>query len=279
MIITDNSAGTAASELAPIVKFHDAALSFGTRTLWQDVNISVNPGEFIAILGPNGAGKSTMLKTLLGQLPLTHGTAQVCGQLVKRGSQRIGYVPQQKSMSGIAPIRGYDLVKLGLTGHRWGVGFPSAARKRRITDVIHRVGADAFAHNPVATLSGGEQQRLRIAQALVNEPELLLCDEPLLSLDIASQKQIVELINDVRISLNLAVLFVTHEINPVLTIVDRVIYIAGGHAIAGTPDEVLQAEVLSELYGTRVDVIRERGRILVFANEERVDHAHNHDGM
>ena len=177
-------------------------------------------------------------------------------------------------METTAPIRGRDLVGMGIDGHKWGFGLFSRSRRRRIDEAIASVGATAFADAPLTMTSGGEQQRLRIAQALVTDPELLLCDEPLSSLDLRHQQEVTKLIDTARRTRNLGVLFVTHEINPVLPYVDRVVYVAGGKVRVGTPDEVLRSEVLTDLYGSPVEVFRHDDRIIVLADDERSSHLH-----
>ncbi|MCI1746684.1 MAG: ABC transporter ATP-binding protein [Acidipropionibacterium sp.] len=251
-----------------------AAVTFGDRVLWHDVDLTVRTGEFVAVLGPNGAGKTTMLRVLLGQIPLSAGTATVAGHPVTKGSVDIGYVPQQRSMDALAPIRGRDLVTMGVDGHRWGPRWPSPARRHKVDEAISVVGASSYANAPISQLSGGEQQRLRIAQALVTDPTLMLCDEPLLSLDIRHQAAVTQLIDQARRDRDIGVLFVTHEINPVLPYIDRVAYVAGGRVLVGTPDEVMRSDTLSELYGSPVQVFRRDNRIIVLADEERVPHNH-----
>lgn len=263
---------TSAPDDGTVLALHDAALSFGPRTLWQGLDLQVRRGECIAVLGPNGSGKSSLLKVVLGQQPLTHGSARVLGTEVRRGDRRIGYVPQQTLAQEGLPLRARDLVGLGVDGHRWGLPLPSRSRRARVDALLADVGATRYANAPVSSLSGGEQQRLRIAQALAADPALLLCDEPLLSLDVARQRDVVGLVDRARRRLDLGVLFVTHDVNPVLDVVDRVLYIAGGSARIGTPDEVLRSDVLSELYGTRVDVIRHAGRVLVVGEPEAGEH-------
>jgi zinc/manganese transport system ATP-binding protein len=255
------------------LSLRDATLGFGDRVLWSGLNLDVQPGEFIAVLGANGSGKTSLLKTILGQQQLTSGEIRLLGEPVTRGSRRIGYIPQQKLADDGTPLRARDLVALGLDGHRWGITLPSAARRKRVDEVLASVGATDYASVPIATLSGGEQQRLRVGQALAGDPCLLLCDEPLLSLDLAHQRGVSELIDDNRRTGNLGVLFVTHDVNPVLDLVDRVLYLAGGRFRIGTPGEVLRTEVLSELYGSPVDVIRTRGRIIVVGGPD-APHGH-----
>ncbi|KAA2262345.1 ATP-binding cassette domain-containing protein [Solihabitans fulvus] len=246
------------------VRLRGARLSYGRRLLWDGLDLDVRPGEFLAVLGPNGSGKTSLLRVLLGLQGLSGGTVEVAGGTPGRGDRRIGYIPQQRSMDTSVTLRGRDLVGLGLDGHRWGVGLRGIRdRRRRVTEALAAVGATDYADQPVGLLSGGEQQRLRVAQALVGDPEVLLCDEPLLSLDLAHQRVVSELIDRRRRAANTAVLFVTHEINPVLPLVDRVLYLVDGRFRVGPPAEVMTSETLSELYGTTVEVVRVRDQILV----------------
>lgn len=273
--------GEISEAAGPAVRLHHASLSLGERKLWQKLDLEVVPGEFLAVLGPNGSGKTTLLKVLLGLMPLSGGEVQVLGQEPRRGNASIGYVPQQKSFDPDLPIRGRDLVHFGLDGHKYGVGFHGLAGDTLVNQVIEEVGASSYADYPIGLLSGGEQQRLRIAQAILGEPKILLCDEPLLSLDLASQEAISSLIDKQRRKLDTAVIFVTHEINPILPLVDKVLYIAGQRWAVGKPDEVLTSETLSSLYGVPVEVLRAHGRIIVIgADEEHItepgDHHHEH---
>ncbi|HEY5335540.1 MAG TPA: ABC transporter ATP-binding protein [Mycobacteriales bacterium] len=247
----------------PAVRLRNAELTFGTRTLWAGLDLDVEPGEFVAVLGPNGSGKTSLLKVLLGLQRLTAGTVEVVGHSPRRGSSLVGYVPQQRGFDRDLPLRGRDLVALGLDGHRWGVPWPSASRRRRVEAAVAEVGATLFADHPVGRLSGGEQQRLRMAQALLGDPAVLLFDEPLLSLDLQHQRAITDLVDRSRRGREAAVLFVTHEVNPVLPLVDRVLYLVEGRWAAGRPEDVLTSERLSSLYETDVDVLKVRGRLVV----------------
>lgn len=254
------------------VSLRGAAVRFGQRELWGALDLDVAPGEFMAVLGPNGSGKTTLLKALLGLQPLTRGTVSVGGRPPRRGSPVVGYVPQQKGFDRDLALRGRDLVRLGLDGHRWGSALPSRARRTQVDEVIAAVGATAYADSPVGLLSGGEQQRLRIAQALLSDPTVLLCDEPLLSLDLRHQHEVTALIEARRRMAGSAVLFVTHEVNPVLPLLDRILYLVGGRWTVGPPDEVLTSQRLSALYDTDIDVLRVRGRVLVVGTPDAAHH-------
>ncbi len=254
------------------VRLESARLSFGDRTLWDGLDLTVARGEFVAVLGPNGSGKTSLLKVLLGQLGLSSGTARIAGSPARAGNPDIGYVPQQKTIDAGVQLRGVDLVGLGVDGHRWGLGLRyRAERKRKVAAAIADVGAEHFAYAPLESMSGGEQQRLRVAQALVGDPKVLLCDEPLLSLDLANQRLVAELIDRRRRTHDTAVLFVTHEINPILPLVDRVLYLVDGRFRIGTPEEVMTSAVLSQLYRTEVDVLRVRGRLVVVGTGDTMD--------
>jgi len=260
-----------------VLSLRDATLSFGARTLWSGLDLDVAPGEFVAVLGPNGSGKTSFLKSVLGAQRLTSGEMRFLDEPVRRGARRIGYIPQQKLITASTPVRARDLVGFGVTGHRGGLPLSRRAERARVDELLEAVGATAYADAPVAALSGGEQQRLRVAQALASDPRLLLCDEPLLSLDLAHQRVVSELIDRHRRETDAAVVFVTHDVNPVLDMVDRVLYLVGGRFRIGTPDEVLDSEVLSSLYGTPVDVVRVRGRIVVVGSPDDPHDHHSHD--
>ncbi|WP_049793641.1 metal ABC transporter ATP-binding protein [Hoyosella subflava] len=258
----------------PVVSLRGAGLRFGARSLWDGLDLDISPGEFVAVLGPNGSGKTSLLRVLLGLQPLTAGTVRTYGGAVRTGDNRIGYVPQQKTLDRGLTLRGRDLVGLGLSGHHWGLTLSAAKRRERtdrVREALDAVGAADYADAPVGRLSGGEQQRLRVAQALVSDPGLLLCDEPLLSLDLASQRKVAELIDARRHLADTAVLFVTHEINPILPMVDTVLYIVDGRFRIGPPSEVMTSRVLSELYRTEVDVLRVRDRIVVVGTGDSID--------
>ena len=260
-----------------VVAVDDLALRFGDRTLFEGLGFELEPGELLAVLGPNGTGKTSLIRILLGLLQPSAG--RVAWRDARRSERchRIGYVPQQRVFDRDVVLRGRDLVRLGLDGHRWGFGRFGREDRARVDASLAEVGATAYADAPIGRLSGGEQQRLRVAQALVADPVLILADEPLLSLDLAHQRGVVDLLDARRQSAGTPVVFVTHDVNPVLHTVDRVLYLAPGSWAIGTPDEVLTSETLSRLYGTEVDVLRVRGRVVVVGtpDDQHVHHVEN----
>jgi zinc/manganese transport system ATP-binding protein len=250
-----------------------AAARIGGRTLWSGVDLEVQAGEFVAVLGPNGVGKSTLVKVLLGTVPAAAGEIRVLGRRPGEAGGRVGYLPQRRSFDADLRIRGVDIVRMGLDGDRWGVPLPWSRNRRaerdRIAEVIELVGASAYAYRPIGQCSGGEQQRLLIAQALVRRPEILLLDEPLDSLDLPNQSAVAALIGRICHQEKVAVVMVAHDVNPILHHLDRVVYIAEGGAVCGPPSEVINSETLTRLYRTPVEVLSTQdGRLVVVGQPE-----------
>jgi len=265
-----------------VVDVRDATVRVGGRTIWSEVNVTLARGEFTAILGPNGAGKSTLLKVLLGMLPLAAGSAHVLGAAPGVRRAEIGYLPQHRQLETAARIRAREIVRLGLTGAQWGVPLPlvrRAARRaesRRVDEVIDLVGAAGYAQRAFGELSGGEQQRILIAQALVRRPGLLILDEPLDSLDLPNQAAVVGLIRQVCTRERVGALLVAHDVNPLLPALDRVVYIANGHAFQGPVRSVITTERLSALFGVPIEVLTTRDGRLVVVGQPEAPHHHGH---
>ena len=267
-----SSSGTARSADTAVAA-ESATLAFGARRLWENLTFAVPRGEFLVVLGPNGAGKTSLLRVLLGLQPLTSGAVRLAGRAPRRGDPNVGYVAQYRAIDPDLPVLGRDLVGFGLDGHRWGPTIRTPESGARIDEALDLVGARPYADTPVGRLSGGEQQRLRVAQALVARPALLLCDEPLQSLDLYYQRAVVELISDWNRRRGATVVFVTHDINPVLPFSDRVLLLAAHRWALGPVDDVLSAQTLSRLYDAPVEVLRHAGRLVILGADLGA-HAH-----
>jgi zinc/manganese transport system ATP-binding protein len=258
-------------------------VSRGGRTVWEHVDVAVEHGELVAILGPNGAGKSTLLDVLLGLLKCSRGTATVLGAPPGTHNEQIGYLPQRRVFDAATRVRGVDIVRLGLDGHRWGVPLPRAfsarARQRaeQVAELIELVDAGAYAHRPIGECSGGEQQRLLIAQALARRPRLLILDEPLDGLDLPNQAAIAALVQRICREQRVTVLLVAHDINPLAAYLDRVLYLARGQAVIGAPAEVITSATLTRLYQSPVEVLRSSdGQLVVVGQPDSDAHHHGH---
>ena len=279
-----SSSGASSSDAGPAVRFEDATARLGGRDIWSHVDLSIGAGTFVAVLGPNGSGKSTLIKAVLGVLPLASGRVEVLGRPPGESGADIGYLPQRRSFDPSMRVRGVDVVRLGFDGDHWGVPLPWGAARRsrnaRVDEVIDLVGAGAYAHRPIGEVSGGEQQRLLIAQALVRNPRLLLLDEPLDSLDLPNQGAVATLIADISRRFGITVLIVAHDVNPIASALDGVVYVARGRAVSGSPDEVITTETLSALYGTPIEVLTTSdGRRVVVGQPDASSHhagAHGH---
>ncbi|TMF15239.1 MAG: ATP-binding cassette domain-containing protein [Chloroflexi bacterium] len=263
-----------AGSITPAIVAEGVAAAYGDQLIWRNASFTVNTGEFVAVLGPNGSGKSTLLRLLLGLQPPAAGNLLVLGEHPHRGNPEIGYVPQRRNIDRDLPVRGRDFVHLGIDGNRWGVALGNTAgNHRRVNQAITSVEAQAYAGRPIGRLSGGEQQRLLLAQALAGRPQMLLLDEPLASLDLRNQIVIAELVAELARANGLTVLLIAHDINPLLPIVDRVLYVAHGGLAIGKPAEVITTEQLSRLYDAPIEVLQDsHGHMFVVGLEAESAH-------
>jgi len=268
----------------PVIELGGAGVRLGGRRVFSDVDLTVGRGQLVAVLGPNGAGKTTLMRVLLGLVRLEAGSVRVLGRTPAQARPSIGYLPQRLGFDASTRIRGLDLVRLGLDGSRWGVPIPltgSARRRRRaeaerIEQAIELVGASAYAGRAIGELSGGEQQRLLIAQALVRNPQLLILDEPLDSLDLPNQASVAALLSRICTSEEVSVLLVAHDVNPLLGYLDQVIYMAGGRARSGSVQDVITTATLTELYGAPIEVLRTTDGRIVVVGQPEAPHHHGH---
>jgi zinc/manganese transport system ATP-binding protein len=264
----------------PAIELQKVTLALGGRAVLRDVSFAIQPGEFIGVLGPNGAGKTTLMRAILGLLAPQSGSLRVFGRAPEKGDPTIGYLPQLRTVLPDLAVRGVDFIGASLNGHRWGIPSLSRADRKAIDATLESVGARELGMRPLNEMSGGERQRLLLAQALLGQPKLLLLDEPLIMLDSRHQEVAIDVVRRVCRERGITVLFSAHELNQLIGALDRVLYLGGEHAVLGSIDEVVTGPVLSRLYGTEIEVVRARGHIFVLSrgrDVERVEHSHDHE--
>ncbi len=260
------------------IALRDVRLTLGDRVVLDNITLDIAAGEFVGVLGPNGSGKTTLMRAILGLVPPGCGDIQALGRPAPRVNPPTAYLPQVHAAAATAGLSGWDFIASVVNGHRLGLPFVSGAGRREIERALDRVGALSLARRPLAEISGGERQRLLLAQALIGKPHLLLLDEPLISLDPRHQAEVIELVKSLQRELRITVLFSAHEINPLLGAIDRVLYLGSGQAALGTVDEVITGPVLSRLYGSEIEVVRIKGRIFVLSGGHELEgDGHRHD--
>ncbi|HUB93159.1 MAG TPA: ATP-binding cassette domain-containing protein [Verrucomicrobiae bacterium] len=268
----DNNHATPSTD---VVEAHNLTAAYKSEVVWSNATFTIERGEFVAILGPNGAGKTTLFRLLLGLLPPVGGSLELFGTKPKRGSGLVGYVPQRRPIDSEMNIEAAELVRLGLYGKK--LGYLSSTQSRRaedlVTKALEQVDAEALGTKPLGTLSGGELQRIFLAQALVGKPQLLMLDEPFANLDIRREAQLAGLVSKIVKDQQISVLLITHDLNPLLPFLDKVIYVANGQVASGKPSEIITTKALSRLYGAPVEVLRDsKGRVAVLGTEEAIHH-------
>jgi len=262
-----------------IVELDRVTLKLGENTVLTEASFAIGAGEFIGVLGPNGSGKTTLMRAILGLIPAANGSIRVFGRQPHCGDRTIGYLPQVRTVLPDLRVRGLDFIASSLDGERWGLPRISRAGRAGIDEALAAIGASELAKRPLSEMSGGERQRLLLAQALIGSPKLLLLDEPLISLDQRHQETVIDVVKKVCRERGITVLFSAHELNQLLGTLDRVLYLGRKQAVLGTVEEVVTAPVLSKLYGTDIDVVRAKGHIFVMSrgrDVERTDHLHDH---
>ncbi len=255
----------------------NVTLGVGGRDVLADISITIGSGEFVGVLGANGAGKTTLFRALLGLTRPTRGTIAVLGQPAGSNASRIGYLPQVRAAMPPSRLTGREILSASLNGSRWGLPWISSAQATEIDAVLDLVNARQLAARPFTDMSGGERQRLLIAQGLMGKPQLLLLDEPLIGLDPYQQQVVVDLVRDISRELNITVLFTAHELNQLLRGVDRILYLGRGQAALGTVEDVVQPHVLSRLYGAPIEVVRANGHVFVMSHGQNIERDHSHD--
>jgi len=263
--------------LKSIISLNDVGVRLGGREILRAVNAEILSGEFVGVFGPNGAGKSTLMRCLLGLVPYCAGEVSILGQPPGRANREIGYMPQSQTRLEGTALSARSIVAAVEGGNRWGLPANTRASREKVERALELAGAREYAHRPFSVLSGGEKQRVMLAQALIGKPRLLILDEPLISLDPRNQARMIECVAGIKSATGAAILFVAHDLNPLMGVMDRVFYVAGGSAALGAATEVISSEALSKLYGTAIHVVRAEGRIFIVAAEGNVTEAeHQH---
>jgi zinc/manganese transport system ATP-binding protein len=256
------------SDSSRIITAENLAAGYRNNTVWRDASFTINRGEFVAIIGPNGAGKTTLFRLLLGLQPPLSGTIRVFDVQPRRGNPQIGYVPQRHGIDSEMNIESLELVRLAFSGKQWGFSI-SKKDRNAASEALNAVGSSTLAHRPLNALSGGELQRIFLAEALVSNPELLLLDEPLSNLDMRREKDLLQLVNNVVRSRNVTALLIAHNINPLLPFLDKVVFVANGRVATGDPEKVLTSEALTALYGSPIEVLHDsKGNVAIIGIEE-----------
>jgi zinc/manganese transport system ATP-binding protein len=274
----DQGTGTGPNGAEVVLSVEDVSVSLGGRRILDRVSFSIAAGGFCGLIGPNGAGKTTLLRVILGLIQPDAGRVTVAGGMKSRRHPNIGYVPQKIVLEADLPLRARDLVALGIDGQRFGLPRSTARRRREVNEILDAVGASAFADARVGNLSGGEQQRVMIAHALISRPRLLLLDEPLANLDLRAAREVVDLLERIATEHHISILLSAHDMNPLLPVMDHIVYLADGRAASGTTEQVVRTDTLSRLYGHHVEVIHVQGRVLVVSGtEHQAHHVEDHD--
>ncbi|MBU6459982.1 MAG: ATP-binding cassette domain-containing protein [Proteobacteria bacterium] len=260
-----------------VISFNDVNITLSKRPILSRLSFDIKENRFIGLLGPNGSGKTTLFKTILGLVTPDTGTVSIFGLPAKKGNPIIGYIPQFRTTAYNLRLCGWDYIASAVNGHKFGLPLINAITHQEIAHFINLVQATNLAHRPLSSLSGGERQRLLLAQALIGKPSLLLLDEPLTNLDPGNQQSMISLIREIQQELGITVLLSAHELNPLLPVMDEVLYLGHGQAVLGQVNEVINSAILSKLYGSKIEVVQVNNQIFVMSENINIEHnAHQH---
>lgn len=227
-----------------MIAVRGAAVALGGRPILRDIDLSVERGEVVALLGANGSGKSTLMKAMLGLVPLTSGSVELLGtdlSQFKRWSE-LGYVPQRNTTVSGVPATVREVVATGRLSHRRAFRFASREDRAAVTRALATVGLGDRAHSQVATLSGGQHQRVLMARALAGSPSLLMLDEPNAGVDLPSQSRIAQSLGQLA-GAGATIVVVLHELGPLAPLIQRCVVMAAGRiAFDGSPAEMRPPE-------------------------------------
>lgn len=238
-----------------VIECQNLDIRLGAHLILSGLNFQIKENQFIGIFGPNGSGKTTFMKALLGIIPYANGQVVVLGKTPQKARKQIGYIPQNRDME-LFRLKGRDFIATSIHGHKLGLPFLTKKDLYHIDSVLDLVHARDLAFIPLCEMSGGQRQRLLLAQALLGNPQLIIMDEPFSNLDPKWVKIILSLIKDLQEQRKLTVLLSTHDLNPLIKVMDKVICIGNHQAILGEVDQVITSDILTGLYGFPIDVIK-----------------------
>lgn len=256
------------SQNESVISAKNISLAYSHVSIVSHVTLDIFQGEFICILGPNGSGKSTFLRALLGLIKPVTGELSVLGNTPQQGCLHIGYMPQMRHSPALTQLSSRAILEASIQSSRYGLPMTTKAKRERIETVLEMVNAKLYANRPLEQLSGGEKQRIYLAQALLDHPKILLLDEPLSNLDPHYQDVFIQLLYHIKQTLQVTILFTAHDPNPVLKVTNRVLYFAKGKCVIGSIDDIITSRTLSALYGTPIEVMPFKNRLLVLGEDQ-----------
>jgi ABC-type Mn2+/Zn2+ transport system ATPase subunit len=267
------TAATIAPHDEPVVRFRDVYVDKRDRRVLEGISFDVATGAYVGLVGPNGAGKTTLLRCMFGLVPVSSGTIEILGHPPGRrrvAPAGVGYVPQRHSIPADFPASVYDVVRMGLLR-----GSPFLRRAKRddratITKNLERVHIPDLAERPVGELSGGQQRRVMLAQALCASTRLLVLDEPTVGLDLPAEHEFYALLRELQSNLSLSVIAVSHDLVALAGECDELICINRQMHIHGNPEDVIHSHAIQEAYNCEFDFLA--GEIAHHEGHDHKDH-------